>query len=232
MDFKKIIVAVYVVGAIVAGVIFTSGIFAAQNAVADKAAQENVTSDEDKEKMIKLENQLDDLAVKLNTAEGERASLEVEKEDLARQVEDLKRELDAAKAQEAEEAKADDAESGEDAEAEEEEDSTEKKNKGPYYTYKINTSSGPLRLYKKKSGGSSSSRAPKGYKGYVIDMGSSRDHRALILFKGKLYYASKSLIKTTEIDAEDYPDKVAALSADDIGEEFFKGKAVGIEKDN
>ena len=231
MDFKKIIVAVYVVGAIVAGVIFTSGIFAAQNAVADKAAQENVTSDEDKEKMIKLQNQLDDLAVKLNAAEGERASLEVEKEDLARQVEDLKRELDAAKAQEAEEAKADD-ESGEDAEAEEEEDSTEKKNKGPYYTYKVNTSSAPLRLYNKKSGGSSSGRAPKGYVGYVVDMGSSRDNRVLILFKGELHYASKSLLKLSEIDAEDYPDKVAALSADDIGEEFFKGKAVGIEKDN
>ena len=225
MDWKKIIAAIYIVAAIVAGVVFTAGTFASGTTATEQENEDLKALEESRTKITQLESQLDEMASKVNEAENERASLEVEKEDLAKEVETLKAEAETKAAEEA-------AKEEEDKKSEEEEKKEDKEKEGPFYTYKINTSSGPLRLYSKKSGGSSTARAPKGYKGYVIDTGKSSDRRALILYKGKLYYASKSLLKLTEIDADDYPDKVAALSASDIGEKFFRGKAVGIEKKN
>ncbi len=230
MDWKKIIAAIYIVAAIVAGVVFTAGTFASGTTATEQENEDLKALEESRTKITQLESQLDEMASKVNEAENERASLEVEKEDLAKEVETLKAEAETKAAEEAKAAEEEAAKEEEDKKSEEEEKKEDKEKEGPFYTYKINTSSGPLRLYSKKSGGSSTARAPKGYKGYVIDTGKSSDRRALILYKGKLYYASKSLLKLTEIDADDYPDKVAALSASDIGEKFFRGKAVGIEK--
>lgn len=234
MDWKKILIAVYVIGAIAAGAVLAN--MPAEDPAVTKAKQEaEAAKAETGAEIEKLTLQLQDTESKLSEAETANTTLETEKADLEKQLNDMKVAEEEA-ARKAEEEKAKEEKEKAKKEKAEKKKSKEKKKEtkktGTYYTYKVNIQSGNLKLYTTKSGETQESRVPKGYKGYVISKGSDSDARALILYKGKLYYASKSLLDIKKIDADDYPDKVAKLTADDIGEKFFDGKAVGIEKNN
>ena len=231
-NWKIIIIVLYLVCAVVAGVVFHNGIFIADNA-SEKTAEEQSA----------LQAKLDEANVKLEEAERNITDLENAKSDLVKQVNELesaaaeaeaKAEEEAKKAEEEakaqEEAKAEEEKAKEEAKAKEDAEAEEEEEAGPFYKYKIITGSGPLRLYNKKSGGSATARAPKDYVGYVIDKGKDSENRALILYKGGVYYASKSLMKISEKKPDKYTSKVAKLSADNIGEKVFKGKAIGFEK--
>ena len=232
-NWKILIVVLYLVCAVAAGVVFSNGVFTVDNAAEKKAAEEQSA----------LQAKLDEANVKLEEAERNITDLENAKSDLVKQVNELesaaaeaeaKAEEEAKKAEEEakaqEEAKAEEEKAKEEAKAKEDAEAEEEEEAGPFYKYKIITNSGPLRLYNKKSGGSATGRAPKGYVGYVIDKGKDSENRALILYKGGVYYASKSLMKISEKKPDKYTSKVAKLSADNIGEKVFKGKAIGFEK--
>ncbi len=65
------------------------------------------------------------------------------------------------------------------------------------YTYKVNTSSGMLSLYDIPHGGSPVGNIPKGETGEVVSLGADTDNRALIVYEGKTYYASKKFLIIT-----------------------------------
>ena len=256
MKWRIAIAILYVVGAVAAGTIYYTS-----EAKADPEGEKIVSADAANEYETKIEglqSRLDDVCARLVKSEAEKAELKSDRDALQEEIERLNSEADARvkeeeerQAEEArlaeEEARAAEEETVASEEEEEEEAAAAEEDSadaeetletggseegGPYYTYKVNTESDPLRLYRKKTEGEQKELLPKGYRGYVISVGEKSDVRALILYKGKLYYASKAHLKLTEIDAEDYPEELSGLSEEDIGKKFFKGKAIGIEKDN
>ncbi len=235
MKWKTVITVLYIAGAAAAGAVFIN----AETKGVESPAVSSVSPDtgEDYKKQIDiLTAKVSELNESLSRTETENDDLIFERNALQSEVDRLTLEAETKAAEEAaaaeteaeaEEAEAEEEAAGEEAAADAE---TEKEENGTYYTYKINTSSEPLNLYRKKNGGKPVNSIPRGYIGYVISLGEEKDNRALILFEGKLYYASKSYMKFTGIAAEDYPDELLSLSASDIGTTFFDGKAIGIER--
>ncbi len=163
------------------------------------------------------------------TTEAEDASLDESTE--ATETTDLEEPADTeATDTEAAEAESTDAEAEED-KAKEEEESKEdtakntsdadKEAKGPFYSVKVlGYKGGALLMHKNSSGqGDTLGNAQIGDTGYMIGSKSTGTRR-LCYINGKICYLSKNCTEVTEIKAEDYPDALLEVTANDAGSDF------------
>ncbi|MCR5467322.1 MAG: hypothetical protein K6F37_00035, partial [Lachnospiraceae bacterium] len=210
MKWKYVIALLYIIGAVAAGGIYTATnertVSASENKEAESITDDSLSSDAADNFYKK---QLDDALEQLSEAEQEKSTMEAKLESLSEENKALLEEITTAKAEKNDAAEDGDSDSENDSEAEENSDDKDTSDKdsesdidaedlastGEYeYTYTVNTGSSPLNLYSAEHGGSPVGKIPKGTTGYVVEVGEASVNRALILYDGKTYYASKSFL--------------------------------------
>lgn len=188
------------------------------------AANETETETEAKEAAKSSEQDLSGYQSVLDKADQtlkEIEEAESEREKATEDTEDSEKETEVSSEQDEEETDLIEGKVG-DEEKEKEEDTR------TYYTYKVTGIGSSLTLHGTKTQKNDSiDEIPEGYHGYVIEMPATGDKRTLIIYKGKVGYASNMYLTISDIPASEYPEELKTVTAEDAGQDITDGKEAG-----